>query len=148
MKRAIKYFAAVLAAALLCLSLVACGGSAKKYNFKEVTVGGSAASMAESMLSPMVSTFNAAYKDSSIEVGDGEIVWTYTGGEGKMTYTMDGDKYDLAGEMVEKLKTGLTGMSEATMKIYGEETDDGFRIVESVSLSGLSVEIIFNFTNA
>lgn len=162
MKKAIKYFAAVLAAALLCLSLVACGGSTKKYNFTEATIGGSAASMLQAddssaMLTNMVAAFNVAYKDSSIEVGNGEIVWTYSDGEGKMTYTMDGDKYTLAGEMAENLKTlfpTLPAGLETTVEVYGEETDDGFHIVSNVAITAtgqgqsVNLEIIFNFTNA
>ena len=163
MKKVIKYFAAVLAAALLCLSLVACGGSTKKYNFKEATIGGNAASMlptddsSTAMLTNMVAAFNVAYKDSSIEVGNDEIVWTYSGGEGKMTYTKDGDKYNLAGEMVETLKTlfpTLPAGLETTAEVYGEETDDGFRIVSKAEITAtaqgqsVALEIILSFTNA
>ncbi len=149
MKKLIKYFVVMITAALLSLTLFACGSNVK-YNFKETTIEGEG-EMASSM-SFMKTTYDTLYKDSTIEVGDGDIVWKMKDAEQKLTYEKDGDKYILAGEYTDTLKNSLSsiggGEVSIEMAMWGAETDDGFKIVMEEKVESTTVSIVLNFTKA
>ena len=130
MKRTIKYLAAVLAAAVLCLALAACGESAgTKYTFKEAKMQLADPSMehAQETVEETEGAVNNIYANSFITVGGGKITWTIKDASQKMTYTKDGDKYLIGGEYFEMVKQQFPG---AEISIYAEEDEEGFHIVE------------------
>ena len=138
MKRAIKYFAAVLAAALLCLALVACGESAgKKYNFKETKATTDATSGA-SAFAAVETMYNTSYAGSTIEVKEGKIVWKIGNDKNTMTYTKDGDTYVLEGDFTKQLSQGLSSMGagQSSVAFYGQETEEGFAILIVQTFTG------------
>ncbi len=141
MKKAIKYFIAVLAAAILCLALVACGENADgdgtdgentvvKYTFKEAKMQPADPSMehSEESAAETERVVNNIYKDSYIEFGDGKIVWSIRDATQKMTYTKEGDRYMIGGEYFEMIKQQFPGDDNFFM--YAEEAEDGLHIVE------------------
>lgn len=138
MKKAIKYLVAALAAALLCLAFVACGGDKGTiYNFKEskcTATGCYAAPEISGTLSNLEQMYNTTYAGSAIEVKEDKIIWKIGGNACAMTYTMDGDKYMLEGDYIEQLNQGLVSLgteswAQADAAYYGQKTDDGFAIV-------------------
>ena len=157
MKRAIKYFAAVLAAAVMCIALVACGGSGTgtKYTFKETKVTTDALESMASVYTALESTYNTTYAGSVLEVKEGEIVWTFVQPkqEGTMTYTKDGDKYVLGGDFAKTLGEGLTSamasvgsMGEIEIEYYGQNTEDGFAIILKENFTGNPVFTYLTYT--
>ena len=157
MKRAIKYFAAVVAAAVMCIALVACGGSGTgtKYTFKETKVTTDAPESVASVYTTLESTYNTTYAGSVLEVKDGEIVWTFgqPKQEGTMTYTMDGDKYVLGGDFAKTFSEGLTSamasvgsMGEIEIEYYGQNTEDGFAIILKENVTGNPVFTYLTYT--
>ena len=171
MKKAIKYFFAVLAAAILCLALAACGGGESsgdnagpsgsegtKYNFVNTSATTDATGSLESTLTSLAQMYDNTYKDSVLEVKENSIVWTIGDQEGKMTYTKDGDTYLLAGEYTEQVSQALSSSSivgsgqSIDFSFTGEETKDGFKIHMKEEFTGnpviTYVTYTFNFTLA
>ena len=185
MKRTIKIFSALFAAAVLCFSLVACGGSGVKYNYKETKITvegymlddflgseGVAGDTLGSVYKSLESVYDAMYKDSTIEVKDGEIVWSVNGQESISEFTKDGDQYIIGGELYETLSKAMTSAQSSfvvpgaitvpvqyNFSMYGQEVEDGFILVmeeDTISddITGGSSEslmkVIFtlNFTKA
>ena len=119
MKKALKYLAALLAAAVLCIALAACGESAgTRYTFKEAKMQLADPSMehAQETAEETEGAVNNIYANSFITVGGGKITWTIKDASQKMTYTKDGDKYQQ--------------FPGAEISIYAEEDEEGFHIVE------------------
>lgn len=91
----------------------------------------------------MFAGMSAMYKDSYLEITDKKIKWVLSSDkstDGTMTYTKDGDKYLLAGDYIQSLKSSMESMYDGIgggyinvtdMKIdyYGKETESGFEIV-------------------
>ncbi len=155
MKKALKYFFAVFAAVIFCLALAACGESAgTKYTFKETKVttdlqSGSTASA----ITSLETMYNTTYKDSTLEVKDGKIVWKIGDMENAMTYTKDGDKYVLAGEYMEQLSSAFSSFGGVgSISYYGQKTEDGFAIVMEETFTDnpvmSNVTFTFNFIAA
>ncbi len=167
MKRMIKIFSALFAAAVLCFSLVACGGSGVKYNYKETKItvegdmddflgdGGAASGAMDSFYKSVEPVYDAMYKDSTLEVKDGEIVWSVNGQKSISEFTKDGDKYIIGGELYETLSKAMTsaqssfGVPGASVPVqydlfmYGQETEDGFILVmeETANYESLDLSI-------
>ena len=158
MKKALKYFAAILSATIFCLALAACGESAgTKYTFKETKATANTATevgtgASAGMITALETTYNATYKDSTLEVKDGEIVWTIGDIENAMTYTMDGEKYVLAGDFTKQLSQGISSLGGGEISLYGQKTEEGFAIVMVETFTNnpvmTDVTFAFNFTAA
>ena len=159
MKKMFKYFAAVLTAALLCLALVGCG-SGTKYTFTDAKATTDASGgMLSQTITITETAYNAAYANSTIEVKDSEIVWTFGEDQsGTMSYTKDGDRYVLSGDFTKTLSQSLSssmaglGGVAPTIAFYGQETESGFEIVIDETFTGVPVmsyfRITFNFAKA
>lgn len=145
MKRAFKYFAAMLAAAILCLTLVACGEKGTKYIFKEARDEGTLLGAGAP-----VDMMTEAYQGSYIIVGNGEIEWRLMDAASTIGYTMDGDKYILKGELFESMEQQYPGSIGETW--YGQKTEEGFEIIYETSASENAsegiVRVVFSFTAA
>lgn len=144
MKRAIKYLAAMMAAAILCIALVACGSSGTKYTFKEMSIVTDPPRVGETA---PIEQMNQVYQGTTIEVGNGKLVWpaTVLGQKQTLRYKVEGDKYDFGGEYL-NLLADVGNVSDVTM--YGQETEEGFTLVESYMNSGVAFTVTFFFVKA
>lgn len=148
MKKSLRRFLAltlVLAIGIVCVAaLTACGGS-EKYTYSEAKVESSMPEMNESM-STIIPQYNTLYKDSTMEVTDSKIVWTLKSGDkGEMSYTKEGDKLVLAGDYYDEIKEAFESLSvgmNVEVSIYGIKTTEGFELVISETISGVSTTAI------
>lgn len=148
MRKSLRRFLAltlVLAIGIVCVAaLTACGGS-EKYTFSETKIDTSSQEIGSSM-SGLVTTYNTLYKDTSLEVTDGKIVWTLKGDDkGEMSYTKDGDKMILSGEFTDAMKEAFKNVSfgmSVEVSAYGIKTTDGFELVVEETISAPQVDTI------
>ena len=129
----------MLAAAILCLTLVACGEKGTKYTFKEIKDEGD-------LPGAPVDTLSKLYQDSYIIVGNGKIEWWMKDTAQTMTYTMDGDKYIIGGEFAGTLEQEISGGVAGTM--YGQKTEEGFEIITETIIAAGTMRVVYCFTAA